>query len=159
MAGVGLGAGVAVVAACACLGREGARAGSRLTDARIMALRRRAAGDGVPSDADPGLADVGLGAAVAVVAACACLGREGARAGSRLTDAGIMALRRRAAGDGVPSVVFLMMRRPPRSTLFPYTALFRSLGREGARAGSRLTDAGIMALRGRAAGDGVPSDA
>src|SRR5690349_23140192 len=26
-------------------------------------------------------------------------------------------------------VFFLMIRRPPRSTLFPYTTLFRSLGR------------------------------
>src|SRR5689334_23718168 len=26
------------------------------------------------------------------------------------------------------SVFFLMVRRPPRSTLFPYTTLFRSLG-------------------------------
>src|SRR2546429_2468734 len=26
---------------------------------------------------------------------------------------------------------FLMIRRPPRSTLFPYTTLFRSLHREG----------------------------
>src|SRR5262245_65555530 len=26
------------------------------------------------------------------------------------------------------SVFFLMIRRPPRSTLFPYTTLFRSLG-------------------------------
>src|SRR3712207_8634149 len=26
---------------------------------------------------------------------------------------------------------FLMIRRPPRSTLFPYTTLFRSLGRGG----------------------------
>src|SRR5207248_10605170 len=26
----------------------------------------------------------------------------------------------------LPSVFFLMMRRPPRSTLFPYTTLFRS---------------------------------
>src|SRR3712207_8580634 len=26
---------------------------------------------------------------------------------------------------------FLMIRRPPRSTLFPYTTLFRSLGGEG----------------------------
>ena len=25
---------------------------------------------------------------------------------------------------------FLMIRRPPRSTLFPYTTLFRSLGQE-----------------------------
>src|SRR5215469_18081611 len=28
---------------------------------------------------------------------------------------------------------FLMIRRPPRSTLFPYTTLFRSLGRRGTR--------------------------
>src|SRR5256885_3269826 len=27
---------------------------------------------------------------------------------------------------------FLMIRRPPRSTLFPYTTLFRSLARRGA---------------------------
>src|SRR3712207_7148926 len=32
-------------------------------------------------------------------------------------------------------IFFLMIRRPPRSTLFPYTTLFRSLaGRGGARA-------------------------
>src|SRR5690348_17552953 len=30
-------------------------------------------------------------------------------------------------------VFFLMIRRPPRSTLFPYTTLFRSRGRHGAR--------------------------
>src|SRR5256885_13335596 len=29
---------------------------------------------------------------------------------------------------------FLMIRRPPRSTLFPYTTLFRSLSTESARA-------------------------
>src|SRR3712207_9096353 len=29
-------------------------------------------------------------------------------------------------------VFFLMIRRPPRSTLFPYTTLFRSLDRPGA---------------------------
>src|SRR5574340_1779063 len=29
------------------------------------------------------------------------------------------------------SFFFLMIRRPPRSTLFPYTTLFRSSGREG----------------------------
>src|SRR5437870_13761674 len=28
---------------------------------------------------------------------------------------------------------FLMLRRPPRSTLFPYTTLFRSRGRRGRR--------------------------
>src|SRR5256885_12068586 len=31
---------------------------------------------------------------------------------------------------------FLMIRRPPRSTLFPYTTLFRSLG-TGVRCGAR----------------------
>src|SRR3989449_627873 len=102
MAGVGLGAGVAVVAACACLGREGARAGSRLTDARIMALVRRVAGDGVPSDAGPVLAGVGLGAGVAVVAACACLGREGARAGSRLTRSGERRVGKEGRSRGAP---------------------------------------------------------
>src|SRR3712207_9230206 len=31
-------------------------------------------------------------------------------------------------------VFFLMIRRPPRSTLFPYTTLFRSLARDGGEA-------------------------
>src|SRR2546430_16401639 len=31
---------------------------------------------------------------------------------------------------------FLMIRRPPRSTLFPYTTLFRSAARDAARRGS-----------------------
>src|SRR5882762_2672966 len=31
----------------------------------------------------------------------------------------------------VVDVFFLMIRRPPRSTLFPYTTLFRSLDRPG----------------------------
>src|SRR2546427_11957196 len=33
---------------------------------------------------------------------------------------------------------FLMIRRPPRSTLFPYTTLFRSHARWRARAGRRI---------------------
>src|SRR3712207_9587613 len=37
------------------------------------------------------------------------------------------------------SVVFLMIRRPPRSTLFPYTTLFRSQHRQ------ECTDPGIVA--------------
>src|SRR2546430_6757442 len=32
---------------------------------------------------------------------------------------------------------FLMIRRPPRSTLFPYTTLFRSRDAEGTRDGGR----------------------
>ena len=37
-------------------------------------------------------------------------------------------------GDGF---FFLMIRRPPRSTLFPYTTLFRSAGSYTARGSSR----------------------
>src|SRR5258708_26381260 len=37
---------------------------------------------------------------------------------------------------GVLAIFFLMIRRPPRSTLFPYTTLFRSCSRSGkSRAG------------------------
>src|SRR5574340_1451916 len=35
------------------------------------------------------------------------------------------------------SFFFLMIRRPPRSTLFPYTTLFRSRARARARGGQR----------------------
>ena len=37
---------------------------------------------------------------------------------------------------------FLMIRRPPRSTLFPYTTLFRSVEDEGAAA-----EAGLRGIR------------
>src|ERR1041385_9449149 len=42
----------------------------------------------------------------------------------------------RRAPDGIVSCscFFLMIRRPPRSTLFPYTTLFRSARRGGAGA-------------------------
>src|SRR5471030_3343084 len=43
------------------------------------------------------------------------------------------------------SVFFLMIRRPPRSTLFPYTTLFRSR-----RDGARGRGTGIRACRRRA---------
>src|SRR3989442_6137325 len=42
---------------------------------------------------------------------------------------------------------FLMIRRPPRSTLFPYTTLFRSL--EARQVGLHLED--LVELRGRRA--------
>src|SRR5947208_13453423 len=35
---------------------------------------------------------------------------------------------------------FLMIRRPPRSTLFPYTTLFRSAARPGHRAHEHVLD-------------------
>src|SRR6478735_1275094 len=41
--------------------------------------------------------------------------------------------RRRVRGLVPWSFFFLMIRRPPRSTLFPYTTLFRSAGRRGDR--------------------------
>src|SRR5712675_649098 len=43
---------------------------------------------------------------------------------------------------------FLMIRRPPRSTLFPYTTLFRSPGRRPSRAArySAVDDGGAGAL-------------
>src|SRR3989442_9865919 len=50
-----------------------------------------------------------------------------------------------------------MIRRPPRSTLFPYTTLFRSLDNRGSRrwAGSRLRACRIWSDRGvGVSGDG-----
>src|SRR2546421_8351084 len=42
---------------------------------------------------------------------------------------------------------FLMIRRPPRSTLFPYTTLFRSLGGRLACAEDHLALAPVVARR------------
>src|SRR5438477_13146356 len=51
------------------------------------------------------------------------------------------------------SFFFLMIRRPPRSTLFPYTTLFRSHGAQrrvgGGVAGSRAGGLAQLALCGR----------
>src|SRR2546430_7693203 len=55
---------------------------------------------------------------------------------------------------------FLMIRRPPRSTLFPYTTLFRSLALDLlVHAGRRARDgdpalAGLVEVPGEADGDG-----
>src|SRR2546430_13023413 len=54
---------------------------------------------------------------------------------------------------------FLMIRRPPRSTLFPYTTLFRSRGRRG-RAQARdvlRRGARVRVRRGGAPHDGRPA--
>src|SRR5258708_14445432 len=40
---------------------------------------------------------------------------------------------------------FLMIRRPPRSTLFPYTTLFRSLAGSGRAGAGGAADAGVAA--------------
>src|SRR5687767_15953999 len=37
-----------------------------------------------------------------------------------------MTRRKRPTSSSRPSIFFLIIRRPPRSTLFPYTTLFRS---------------------------------
>src|SRR3712207_8655557 len=39
-----------------------------------------------------------------------------------------------------------MIRRPPRSTLFPYTTLFRSAGVMGSGIASHLANSGVRAL-------------
>src|SRR3712207_7497810 len=44
------------------------------------------------------------------------------------------------------SLFFLMIRRPPRSTLFPYTALFRSDARAAARAAAPVAIPGAAAI-------------
>src|SRR2546429_9757169 len=57
------------------------------------------------------------------------------------------------------SFFFLMIRRPPRSTLFPYTTLFRSVrGRRGGRAVQRAVRpaaGGVAPAHGRQSHDGA----
>src|SRR6266404_8340421 len=55
-------------------------------------------------------------------------------------------------------VCFLMIRRPPRSTLFPYTTLFRSRhGARGGRADRQYDGARALSrLRGNAFLDAMP---
>src|SRR3712207_8734278 len=53
-----------------------------------------------------------------------------------------------------------MIRRPPRSTLFPYTTLFRSLGREGADpAGAAVHQQHLAGLQPAQADDVAPDGA
>src|SRR5947208_5548791 len=47
---------------------------------------------------------------------------------------------RSACWSGVRSFFFLQIRRPPRSTLFPYTTLFRSVGPRPRAGGRALAD-------------------
>src|SRR3712207_6880472 len=57
-----------------------------------------------------------------------------------------------------PAFFFLMIRRPPRSTLFPYTTLFRSLlVRLAQRGGDEVVVLGVLAAAGEAHLAGVPS--
>src|SRR2546430_13656046 len=48
--------------------------------------------------------------------------------------------------SGCVNVFFLMIRRPPRSTLFPYTTLFRSRTREIMFLGRRYSAAEALAM-------------
>src|SRR5687767_15943697 len=41
---------------------------------------------------------------------------------------------------------FLMIRRPPRSTLFPYTTLFRSVRKVGGEIGTLLSVGGLLLI-------------
>src|SRR3712207_7422480 len=52
------------------------------------------------------------------------------------------------------SFFFLMIRRPPRSTLFPYTTLFRSRGQRGERRQRPELSAAALGLR--RPGQGAP---
>src|SRR3712207_9450372 len=55
-------------------------------------------------------------------------------------------------------VFLLMIRRPPRSTLFPYTTLFRSVGGGDGRRGRRSTWTGPSCRAGVAGHDaGLPA--
>src|SRR2546428_6517212 len=53
---------------------------------------------------------------------------------------------------------FLMIRRPPRSTLFPYTTLFRSPPRGHARLQPRLRHRAAARRRARRLGARAPAD-
>src|SRR5258705_1007108 len=53
---------------------------------------------------------------------------------------------------------FLMIRRPPRSTLFPYTTLFRSLPQRGLRARGDADHLGPRRGRGARRGGDVPEE-
>src|SRR2546428_2059155 len=51
-----------------------------------------------------------------------------------------------------PNLFFLMIRRPPRSTLFPYTTLFRSNGKPNSISDQPNNPAVLVTIRGK----GVP---
>src|SRR5206468_2387778 len=86
-------AGVAVVAGCTVKGRIGAGTRRGVAGSHRVTLVRGGAYDGVRASADAGLARVGLGAGVAVVAGrIVSLGRVRARSSCLATSANVMAL-------------------------------------------------------------------
>src|SRR2546425_8504140 len=67
-------------------------------------------------------------------------------------------LRRRRGHLRCTTFFFLMIRRPPRSTLFPYTTLFRSQHRPGGAAvgeGARRGGVGMLDLFAAASAEGA----
>src|SRR5205823_8313524 len=71
-----------------------------------------------------------------------------------LGDRRLLRLRSVALLVDFPSVFLLLFQLPPRSTLFPYTTLFRSRGRPG-DAGARVRTGGHRAAVGRRDGAGA----
>src|SRR5438270_133441 len=59
---------------------------------------------------------------------------------------------RRSSASLILFVFFLMIRRPPRSTLFPYTTLFRSVPANGSAARDADVGAGALAALGAGLG-------
>src|SRR5262249_51773420 len=103
LAAVALGAGGAVVAAGAVGLRRGrAAAGRRVARPRVVATIRRGAAPRVGAVAGTGVAAVGVGARVSLLAALAiCLRRVRADAGRRVAGAQVVALIRRGAAHRV----------------------------------------------------------
>src|ERR1035441_10534621 len=58
----------------------------------------------------------------------------------------------------VTALVFLMIRRPPRSTLFPYTTLFRSYAFAFAEPDCRLSERIVVSVAHGADGSGEPGE-
>src|ERR1051326_6023886 len=70
---------------------------------------------------------------------------EAARRTRRLHAAGKLVQRYADEAGGIAvNFFFLMIRRPPRSTLFPYTTLFRSVLARGPLADELLGDVGVL---------------
>src|SRR5207253_6209322 len=162
LAGVGLGTAVAVAAGRAVgLARVGAGAVGGIAGASVVALIEGATDDRVCAGADARLAGIALRAGVAVVAGGAVhLGRVGAGAGGRITDAGLVALVRGSADDGVRAGAGAGLAgvalRAGVAVVAGHTVRGRRVRADAAR---RVADAGDMTLILGRADDRVRADA